>query len=85
MVCDEKMQCIECPLLSSCPSNTKVYVNYCGSMNIPFKDQINHARIDCRVRRRFYKYRGYVRSVALVTNAFIFPQESKKQNVFVNA
>lgn len=83
MMCDGKMQCAECPLLSSCPSDTKVFVNYCGSMNMPFKDQINHARVDCRVRRRFFKYHGNALSAALVTNAFIFPQESKKQKVSI--
>jgi hypothetical protein len=58
MLCDGKMQCLECPLNESCPSSTRVFVNYCGSMRFTIKEQIYKARIDCRVRRRYLKYNG---------------------------
>jgi hypothetical protein len=58
MLCDGKMQCLECPLNATCPSSTRVFVNYCGSMPLSLKEQIYRARTDCRVRRRHLKYNG---------------------------
>ena len=58
MVSWDKMQCLECGLYNSCPSNTRVFVNYCGSMPGSLKDQIFRARMDCRIRRRQFKYRA---------------------------
>jgi hypothetical protein len=75
MICEEKMQCLECALFSSCPSTTRVFVNYCGSMPNSLKDQINRARIDCRVRRRFQKSHAIRRSGITVTNAIIIPDD----------
>jgi hypothetical protein len=56
MLCNGKMQCLGCPLNSTCPSSTRVFVNYCGSMPLSLKEQIYRARTDCRVRRRQLKY-----------------------------
>ena len=73
MLCDGKMQCFECPLNSTCPSSTRVFVNYCGSMPDSLKDQIYRARVDCRKSRRYIKYHG-IPSVA--TNALVFPSRA---------
>lgn len=75
MVCEGKMQCHECAISSSCPSTTRVFVNYCGSMPFSLKEQINRARIDCRVRRRYQKYRGIQRTSWSVNNSVVFPIE----------
>jgi hypothetical protein len=75
MMCEGKMQCLECDLFSSCPSNTRVFVNYCGSMPHSLKDQINRARVDCRVRRRYLKYHGIKRSAFGINNAIVIPDD----------
>jgi hypothetical protein len=58
MMCEEKMQCLACVLNTTCPTTTRVFVNYCGSMPQSLKEQIYSARIDCRVRRRYVRYYG---------------------------
>jgi len=74
-MCYEKMQCMECSLFSSCPSNTKVFINYCGSMPESLKDQIWRARIDCRVRRRHLKYYGVPSASRGVSSAVVIPTD----------
>jgi hypothetical protein len=71
----EKMQCMECSLFSSCPSSTRVFINYCGSMPESLKDQIWRARIDCRVRRRDLKYHGVPSTSRGVSNAVVIPAD----------
>ena len=54
----DKMQCLECSENELCPSDTRVYVNYCGSMPDSLKDDIYRAKVECRMRRRRLRYRG---------------------------
>lgn len=79
MMCDEKIRCMDCMSFSSCPSNTRVFMNYCGSMPRSLKDYIYRARIDCRVRRRMLKCLGNGVPAAMqgVHNAVILPADIK--------
>jgi hypothetical protein len=83
MTCDGKTHCIDCDLFSSCPSNTRVFVNYCGSMPQSLRDLINHARIDCRVRRRHY--RGVRSTFDGVTNAVVLSNDVNVLETHVHA
>jgi hypothetical protein len=74
-MCDGKKQCVECSLFSSCPSSTRVFVNYCGSMPATLRDQIWRARIDCRVRRRQLKYTGMQGMIRGISNAVVMPSD----------
>jgi|GEM_PF-5559428 hypothetical protein len=58
MMSVDKMQCLECSENALCPSDTRVYVNYCGSMPDSLKDDIYRAKVECRMRRRRLRYRG---------------------------
>jgi hypothetical protein len=51
MLSDARMQCRICPRKELCPAETRVYVNYCGSMHDELKERIRQARIDCRILR----------------------------------
>ena len=46
---DARMQCHICPKKELCPAETRVYINYCGSMYDELKERIRQARIDCRI------------------------------------
>jgi hypothetical protein len=74
-MCNGKKQCVECSLFTSCPSSTRVFINYCGSMPDSLKDQIWRARIDCRVRRRQLKYSGVPSVIRGINNAVIMPSD----------
>jgi hypothetical protein len=76
MMCNGKTQCLECALSSTCPSSTRVFVNYCGSMPNSLKDQINRARVDCRMRKRYMKYHGIQRSVFGENNAIVIQEDA---------
>lgn len=75
MTLDGRIQCRECELFYSCPSNTRVFMNYCGGMTKLLKDQITMARVDCRVRRRRLKYHGVPRIVRGINDAIIIPDD----------
>jgi hypothetical protein len=77
MLCDGKMQCLECPLNSTCASSTRVFINYCGSMPNSLKEQIYHARVECRKNRRYFKYRGIQKSLSGITSTLVFPSDSE--------
>jgi hypothetical protein len=72
MLCDGKMQCLECPLNSKCPSSTRVFINYCGSMPGSLKEQIYRARVECRRSRRFLKYHSIQKKFSGITSAVVF-------------
>ena len=82
MLCDGKIQCMGCPMNTTCSSSTRVFVNYCGSTSDALKDQIHRARIECRVQRRLLKYgNSRIASRAPVQNAFIVSKVPVGQTV----
>jgi hypothetical protein len=76
MLCDGKMQCLECPLNSTCPSSTRVFINYCGSMKELIKEQIYRARVECRRNRRYFKYHGIRNTFPGITNAVVMTSDA---------
>jgi hypothetical protein len=76
MLSDARMQCHICPRKELCPAETRVYINYCGSMYDELKERIRQARIDCRILRNCLHYYN-----AAVAPELAFAHQDQKETL----